>query len=112
MRLEGQKDGDGKGGAGLKVESIICFESTAQAIMAEKALLEKAFYVRVMPKPSAIQAGCGFCLRFLPDDIERAVAFLAECGISVTETCLMEETDGTVLYTKTRITKPGYSSLS
>ena len=48
--------------AALQVESIICFESTAQAIMAEQALLEAAFNVRVMPKPAGIQAGCGFCL--------------------------------------------------
>jgi hypothetical protein len=97
MRICGQK---GKRGTGLKVESIICFESTAQAIMAEKALLDAAFYVRVMPKPSVIKAGCGFCLRFLPYDIERIIAFLAECGISVNETYLMEEADGTISYTK------------
>jgi hypothetical protein len=84
----------------MKAECIICFESTAQAIMAEKALLDAAFRVRVMPKPAVIQAGCGFCLRFLPDDIEKAVAFLAECGVAVSETYLMEEAGGTVSYTK------------
>jgi hypothetical protein len=68
--------------------------------MAEQALLEKAFNVRVMPKPAAIQAGCGFCLRFSPDDIEKAVAFLAECGIRVSETYRMEESGGAVSYVK------------
>jgi hypothetical protein len=96
-----KNDSDGKRGTGLKAESIICFDSTAQAVMAEKALLDKAFDVRVMPKPSVIEAGCGFCLRFSPDDIEKAIVFLAECGINVTETYRMEEADGTVSYTKT-----------
>ncbi|MDR1301928.1 MAG: DUF3343 domain-containing protein [Treponema sp.] len=84
----------------MQVERIICFESTSQAIMAEQALLEQAFYVRVMPKPSGIEAGCGFCLRFLPDDIDKAVLFLSKCGITVKETYRMEESDGTVSYTK------------
>ncbi|MDR1030105.1 MAG: DUF3343 domain-containing protein [Treponema sp.] len=84
----------------MKVERIICFESTSQAIMAEQVLLEQAFYVRVMPKPSSIQAGCGFCLRFLPEDIDKAVSFLSKCGINVKETYRMEESGGTVSYTK------------
>jgi hypothetical protein len=66
--------------------------------MAEQTLLEKAFYVRVMPKPSGIQAGCGFCLRFLPEDIERVVPCLSECGIDVTEIYRKEESEGTILY--------------
>jgi hypothetical protein len=80
-------------------EVIVCFESTSQAIMAEQALLERKFYVRVMPKPSAIKAGCGFCLRFLPEAIGCVVAFLSECGVNVTKTYRMtEEPDGTVSY--------------
>jgi hypothetical protein len=53
--------------------------------MAEQALAEQAFYVRIMPVPSGIRAGCGFCLRFLPEDIERAVAFLSERGLAIKE---------------------------
>ncbi|MDR1363162.1 MAG: DUF3343 domain-containing protein, partial [Spirochaetaceae bacterium] len=86
--------------AAPSVESIICFESTSQAIMAEQALIEKAFSVRVMPKPAAIEAGCGFCLRFSPDDLDRAVLFLASCGIDVKETYRMEESDGITAYSK------------
>jgi hypothetical protein len=82
------------------VESIICFESTAQAIRAEQALLENAFSVRVMPKPAGIEAGCGFCLRFLPEDIGRAVAFLSSCRIRVGETYQMEESGGIATYRK------------
>jgi hypothetical protein len=66
--------------------------------MAEQTLLEKAFYVRVMPKPSAIEAGCGFCLRFLPEDIEKVVPCLLECGIAVTEIYRKEESEGQVSY--------------
>jgi hypothetical protein len=84
----------------MKVESIICFESTTQAIRAEQALLENAFDVRVMPKPAGIEAGCGFCLRFLPEDIGKVVAFLSSCGILVGETYRMEESGGTVSYRK------------
>ncbi|MDR1232281.1 MAG: DUF3343 domain-containing protein [Spirochaetaceae bacterium] len=84
----------------MKVESIICFESTTQAIRAEQVLLGNAFDVRVMPKPTGIEAGCGFCLRFLPEDVEKAVAFLLSCGIRVGETYRTEESGGTVTYRK------------
>ena len=53
--------------------------------MAEQALTEQAIYVRVMPVPSGIRAGCGFCLRFLPEDIDGAAAFLAERGFDIKE---------------------------
>ncbi|MDR3302168.1 MAG: DUF3343 domain-containing protein [Spirochaetaceae bacterium] len=80
-------------------EAIICFESTSQAIMAEQAFLERKLDVRVMPKPSSIKAGCGFCLRFMPEALEQAVAFLSECGVNITETYRMvKEPDGTVSY--------------
>jgi hypothetical protein len=86
--------------AALRVEGIICFESTSQAIMAEQALLEAAFHVRVMPKPAAIKGGCGFCLRFLPDDLEKAVLFLLKQGVHVNETYRMEESGGSVSYSR------------
>jgi hypothetical protein len=69
--------------------------------MAEQTLLEEALYVRVMPKPSAIQAGCGFCLRFLPEDIEKVVPCLSKRGIAVREIYRMEESDGKVSYHRT-----------
>jgi hypothetical protein len=89
--------------AASDIEAIICFESTSQAILAEQTLLEGAFYVRVMPKPSAIEAGCGFCLRFLPEDIEKGVVFLSKYGIHVKEIYRMEKLDGTVTYNKVPI---------
>jgi hypothetical protein len=82
----------------MKVECIICFASTSQAIMAEQELLEKGVAVRVMPKPSSIEAGCGFCLRFLPHDRDKAILFLTACGINVKETYLTEESGGNISY--------------
>ena len=79
-------------------EIVVCFEGASHAIMAEQMLLEQAFDVRVMPKPSSIQAGCGFCLRFLPEDFNKAAAFLSERGLPVTEAFLREEHDGVVSY--------------
>ncbi|MDR0409388.1 MAG: DUF3343 domain-containing protein [Spirochaetaceae bacterium] len=87
----------------LKVESIICFESTSHAIMAEQELRERDFHVRVMPKPSAIEAGCGFCLRFLPKDLEDALKFLSDAGIIIKEIYSMEKTDGRVSYSKSAL---------
>ncbi|GHV02649.1 hypothetical protein FACS189485_03690 [Spirochaetia bacterium] len=67
------------------IEVIAGFENVSRAIMAEQALTEQGFDVRVMPMPSGIRAGCGFCLRFLPEDIEKAAAFLRERGLSIKE---------------------------
>ena len=58
--------------------------------MAEQSLLEGKFSVRVMPVPSAIRAGCGFCLRLIPEELERAAAFLAELGIVLADIYLPE----------------------
>lgn len=70
---------------GSVTEVIICFESVSGAIMAEEALTRERFNVRVMPVPSGIKGGCGFCLRFLPEDMEKAVAFLSKRGFDVNE---------------------------
>jgi hypothetical protein len=67
------------------IEVIICFESVSAAIMAEQALKEQAFSVRIMPVPSGIRGGCGFCLRFSPEDIESAAAFLSGRGFDIKE---------------------------
>ena len=84
----------------LFMEAIICFESVAQAIMTEQALTQGKFSVRVMPAPAAIQKGCGFCLRFLPEDVEKILSFLAEQGQIITEIYQREETQGSVSYKK------------
>jgi hypothetical protein len=66
-------------------ELIVGFGGVSQAILAEQTLTEQGVPVRVMPLPASIRAGCGFCLRFFPADLKRAVAFLSEHGISITE---------------------------
>jgi hypothetical protein len=66
-------------------EVIVGFEGVSQAILAEQTLMEQGFYVRVMPMPAGIRAGCGFCLRFLPEDLEKAAVFLSERGLPIKE---------------------------
>ena len=68
--------------------------------MAEQLLAENAFSVKVMPAPSSIRAGCGICLRFLPEDFRRAAAFLAGLGYADTEAYMREEADGGASYKK------------
>jgi hypothetical protein len=81
-------------------EYIVCFESAAQAILAEESLVEGNFSVRVMPVPSGIRAGCGFCLRFIPEELERAVAFLSERGLVLTEAYIRDDTKTSGFYKK------------
>ena len=72
-------------------EAIVCFENVTGAIMAEEILAEGKFCVGIMPTPSGIRGGCGFCLRFLPEDLERAAAFLFERGLAIKEAYMREE---------------------
>lgn len=70
----------------INAEEVIAgFEGVSQAIMAEQALTQAGFYVRVMPMPAGIRAGCGFCLRFLPEDLAQAAAFLSGRGLAIKE---------------------------
>ena len=66
--------------------------------MAEQALIKNKFFVRVMPLPSDIREGCGFCLRFLPEDFEKAALFLSDGGYTITEAFMREETQSSVSY--------------
>jgi hypothetical protein len=66
-------------------EIIVYFESVAQAIMAEQALINRKFDVRVMPTPADIRPGCGFCLRFSPESLKNAIPFLGELNLPVIE---------------------------
>lgn len=56
--------------------SIISFDSTQSAILAENLLLTKALKVNVMPLPSAIKAGCGIALIVNKEDIDRVILLL------------------------------------
>ncbi|MDR2491410.1 MAG: DUF3343 domain-containing protein [Spirochaetaceae bacterium] len=75
-------------------EIIICFESAAEAILAEQALTENSYAVRVMPVPAQLRSGCGFCLRFFQHDIKKAAAFLVEHGVSVKDVYERGESGG------------------
>jgi len=81
-------------------EIIICFENVTGAIMAEQILAGNKFSVRVMPTPSSIKAGCGFCLRLEPKDLESAAAFLSQRGLPVKEAYLRGTAEGRNSYEK------------
>jgi hypothetical protein len=86
----------------IKAEEVIVgFENVSQAIMAEQTLTGQGFDVRVMPVPSGIRAGCGFCLRFLPEDLERAAVFLRARGLAIKEA--WEKSPDTDTYRKVSI---------
>lgn len=63
------------------MEILFAFKSTNHAIRAEQLLLQVGIGVKVMPLPSAILAGCGICLRILPDAYKVAMAVL--CGETI-----------------------------
>ena len=75
--------------------------------MAEQTLIENKYPVRVMPLPSGIREGCGFCLRFFPEQLEGAVEFLSERGFTIAEAFIQEETGATVSYKKISLTNGG-----
>ncbi len=61
----------------MKMEYLITFKNTNQAIKAEKCLEERDLKVTVLPLPSKIRAGCGICLKLRAEDIEPALSALA-----------------------------------
>ena len=82
------------------MEAIICFESVSKAIAAEQLLAKNTFSVKVMPTPSSVRAGCGICLRFLPEELRKAADFLFEQGFTDTEAYMREEAGGMASYEK------------
>lgn len=45
---------------------VISFEATHYAIMAEKKLKEKKYYIEMIPTPRAITASCGLSVKVSP----------------------------------------------
>ena len=68
--------------------------------MAERELAGEAFAVRIMPTPSEVRGGCGFCLRLALEDVERAAALLSRRGFADAEAHLRVETGGAASYRK------------
>ena len=64
------------------MEYIITFKNTNFAIKAEKCLLEQKLKVTVLPLPSKIRAGCGICLKVMPEEIKHALLALEDKAIN------------------------------
>lgn len=64
------------------MEYVITFKNTNFAIKAEQCLLKEKLSVAVMPLPSQIRAGCGICLRILPEEINLALEILKKNNIN------------------------------
>ncbi|MCL2233323.1 MAG: DUF3343 domain-containing protein [Treponema sp.] len=79
------------------MEYIITFKNTNFAIKAEQCLLEK-MNVGVLPLPSQISAGCGICLRVKQDEIDAALAALADREISAAGLYSRATENGRYLY--------------
>jgi hypothetical protein len=73
------------------VEAVISFESVSHAIQAEQFLLEAGFQVKVMPVPSSLKPGCGFCLRLPYERIAEACGCLGRNGVSRSDVFLRDE---------------------
>jgi|WetSurMetagenome_2_1015567.scaffolds.fasta_scaffold00030_12 hypothetical protein len=50
---------------------VVLFESTSAALKAEKEAVKTGLKVKLIPVPRALNSGCGFCLRFDWQDIEK-----------------------------------------
>jgi hypothetical protein len=64
------------------MEIVINFANVSSAILAEQILSKADIPVMVMPTPSSVQAGCGFCLRLSPVLLDAAIERLDLCGVS------------------------------
>ena len=72
------------------MEYILTFENTNFAIQAERYLLQEGLQISVLPLPSQISAGCGICLRIVPEEIQKSLDILEKQGIKQTAVYLKE----------------------
>jgi hypothetical protein len=73
------------------METVISFESVSHAIQAERFLLEAGFPVKVMPVPSSLKSGCGFCLRLPSERAAEACGCLGRNGVPRSDVFLRGE---------------------
>lgn len=66
-----------------KKEVVFTFESTHQAILAEKLLKEGNIPLRVMALPAQIEAGCGLCIRIDLEDGNQAKMILSQHNVQM-----------------------------
>jgi hypothetical protein len=64
------------------MEYILTFNSTNQAIKAERLLLAAHLAVTVIPLPPQIRAGCGISLRISPSELDTAVRLVRDGHIT------------------------------
>jgi hypothetical protein len=65
------------------MEKILTFDGTGAALRGEEALKAEKIPVRVMARPNALGAQCGFCLRVDPEDLARATKTLRAERIAI-----------------------------
>jgi hypothetical protein len=80
------------------LEMIISFENASSAIAADQLLSGAGIAAMVMPVPSSIQSGCGFCLRLPPELLGAAIARLESGGIPYTGVFSRAEEHGGSVY--------------
>ena len=61
---------------------VIAFDTTSQALAAEKLFTESGLPGRMIPIPSQITAGCGLAWKALPEERDALCAALDEAGIA------------------------------
>ena len=69
---------------------VIAFDSTAQAIAAEKLFQENNLPGRMIPIPAQISAGCGLAWKAEPEDKQVLLDALAQAGYAF-EACAVVE---------------------
>jgi len=71
--------------------AVLGFESTHDALNAEKILIDLGVDVVPIPAPKTIGAHCGIALRIELDDDDRASAYLGAAGIAVVARARIED---------------------
>lgn len=61
---------------------VVTFSTTADAMAFEVAAKERGLPGRMIPVPSAIDAGCGFAWRCEPAERDALLAGAAECALA------------------------------
>jgi hypothetical protein len=65
------------------VEKVITFDGTGAALLGEEALKAQDLEVRVMARPNALGAQCGFCLRVGAGDLRKATRILRRARLPI-----------------------------
>jgi len=82
------------------MEYVITFESTNDAIKAERLLLDGGLHVGVMPLPGQIKAGCGIALRLGGEELPGALKILVGGEAARSGVYERRESGGKYVYNK------------